>query len=167
MGIALACTAFPLAAQTADALGGQGEPPERIDLLEQARESAWEPAERIVEECAPEDVDVIAQTITVCRRRRDETPRYWDQQAWEADYARRTMGPMPIDTFGIPDHGVTAARGCFIPPCPPPPALIIDVAALPEAPPGSDAERVGRGLAPDGNRESVSPSGSASPEGER
>ena len=48
--------------------------------------------------------------------------------------------------------GVVVARGCFIPPCPPPPVYYIDVAALPEAPPGSDADRIARGLAPRGSR---------------
>ena len=33
---------------------------------------------------------------------------------------------------------------------PPPPALIVDVTALPAAPPGSDADRIARGLAPKG-----------------
>jgi hypothetical protein len=37
--------------------------------------------------------------------------------------------------------GITVARGCFIPPCPPPPVYYIDLKAIPEAPPGSDAAR--------------------------
>ena len=44
--------------------------------------------------------------------------------------------------------GVVVATGCFIPPCPPPMPVLIDLKAIPEAPPGSDAERVGQGLAP-------------------
>ncbi len=47
--------------------------------------------------------------------------------------------------------GMVVARGCFIPPCPPPMPKIIDLKAIPEAPPGSDADRVGRGLAPRGD----------------
>lgn len=35
--------------------------------------------------------------------------------------------------------------------CPPPPAIEVDFSQLPEAPPGSDADRIGRGLAPIGN----------------
>lgn len=46
--------------------------------------------------------------------------------------------------------GPVVARGCFIPPCPPPMAKIIDLKAIPEAPPGSDADRVAHGLAPRG-----------------
>ena len=153
-------------------IAGQ-EPPERIDLLEQSREAA-KGRSRVVEDCPPEDVDIVSQTITVCRRLRDDTDEFWDKEAWESDYARRTQGAQPVSTFGIPEHGTVVGRGCFIPPCPPPPALIIDVEALPEAPPGSDAERVGQGLTPTGNEagdesgdEEVSPSGSASPEEQR
>jgi hypothetical protein len=39
-------------------------------------------------------------------------------------------------------------KGCFIPPCPPPMPKIIDLKAIPEAPPGSDADRAAHGLAP-------------------
>ena len=35
--------------------------------------------------------------------------------------------------------------------CPQPPPLIIDVTALPQAPAGSDADRIARGLPPIGN----------------
>ena len=41
--------------------------------------------------------------------------------------------------------GVVAARGCMIPPCPPPMPELIDLAAIPEAPPGSEADRIARG----------------------
>ncbi|TCM18734.1 hypothetical protein EDF56_104266 [Novosphingobium sp. PhB165] len=41
--------------------------------------------------------------------------------------------------------GVTAARGCFIPPCAPAQPLIIDLSQIPEAPAGSDADLVAKG----------------------
>ncbi len=41
--------------------------------------------------------------------------------------------------------GVVAARGCFLPPCPKGPLYIIDLSAIPETPPGSDADKVARG----------------------
>ena len=157
-------------------IAGQ-EPPERIDLLEQSREAA-KGRSRVVEDCPPEDVDVVSQTITVCRRLRDDTDEFWDQKAWEADYARRKE---PMGEFGMPAYlpDDFVGKGIFRGPAsaslpPPEPALIIDVEALPEAPPGSDAERVGQGLTPTGNEagdesgdEEVSPSGSASPEEQR
>ena len=44
--------------------------------------------------------------------------------------------------------GVVVARGCFIPPCPRPMPLLIDLKAIPEAPPGSDADRIAKGEIP-------------------
>lgn len=41
--------------------------------------------------------------------------------------------------------GVTAARGCFLPPCPPAQPLIIDLSQIPQAPAGSDADLVAKG----------------------
>jgi hypothetical protein len=45
-----------------------------------------------------------------------------------------------------PKHnGVSVARGCFIPPCPPDAAYMIDLASIPEAPADSDADRIAKG----------------------
>ena len=44
--------------------------------------------------------------------------------------------------------GVVVASGCFIPPCPPPMPVLIDLKAIPEAPEGSDADLIGRGERP-------------------
>ncbi len=41
--------------------------------------------------------------------------------------------------------GSVAATGCFIGPCPPPMPVLIDLAAIPEAPEGSDADLIARG----------------------
>lgn len=41
--------------------------------------------------------------------------------------------------------GVTVARGCFIGPCPRPMPVMIDLKAIPEAPEGSDADRIAKG----------------------
>jgi len=72
---------------------------------------------------------------------------------------RNTLTPIP--TPDVAGEGITGPKalmgagvtitGCIIPPCPPPPALIIDIEALPEAPAGSDADRIARGLPPIGN----------------
>ena len=51
--------------------------------------------------------------------------------------------PRTPDLFNLPPPlgiGVTF-KGCFIPPCPRPMPPIIDLKAIPEAPPGSDAAR--------------------------
>lgn len=41
-----------------------------------------------------------------------------------------------------------SAKGCFIPPCPSPMPVLIDLKAIPEAPAGSDADLIGRGERP-------------------
>ncbi len=46
----------------------------------------------------------------------------------------------------------TVSGLCLIPPCPGEPAYIIDFSQLPETPEGSDADRVGQGLVPRGDR---------------
>ena len=52
---------------------------------------------------------------------------------------------------------IVVARGCFIPPCPKPPAYMIDFASIPEAPPGSDAARYAEGWEDGGAEASVAP----------
>jgi hypothetical protein len=41
--------------------------------------------------------------------------------------------------------GVSVAKGCFVPPCPPAQPLIIDLSQIPEAPAGSEADLVAKG----------------------
>ncbi|BBC71563.1 conserved hypothetical protein [Altererythrobacter sp. B11] len=46
----------------------------------------------------------------------------------------RPAGDIPDapDVDGLPKGGTVVVRGCFIPPCPPPPAYFIDFSTLPE-----------------------------------
>ncbi len=53
--------------------------------------------------------------------------------------------PRAPDVHGIPDIGGVTITGCFLPPCPPPPAYIIDFDDIPEPPEGSDADRLSKG----------------------
>jgi len=41
--------------------------------------------------------------------------------------------------------GVAVAKGCFVGPCPRPMPVMIDLKAIPEAPEGSDADRIAKG----------------------
>ena len=59
--------------------------------------------------------------------------------------------------------GIVVARGCFIPPCPPAMPVLIDLKAIPEAPPGSDADRAARGLAPRGGTGDAPPAAPPAP----
>lgn len=92
--------------------------------------------------CEP---DPLNNRVVICAPRNDEqfrVPRRIDPERVDA-YGDVPRAP---DVFGIPDHGVAIPFGSV-----PEPVLIIDLDAIPEAPPGSDADRVGRGLAPRGN----------------
>ena len=107
----------------------------------------------LAEDCEEEaDAAKITNEIIVCRRLGEASDGVWDQESWERDYARRTQGRQPVNTFGIPDHGNPIGFGS-----PPPPALMIDVEALPQAPEGSDADRIARGLPPLGRDAELSP----------
>jgi len=56
--------------------------------------------------------------------------------------------PRAPEVTMLPHGGTVVFRGCFIPPCPPPPALIIDVKAIPKPPAGSEADRMSKGEIP-------------------
>ena len=173
-------SATPVSAQDEEAPG----PSERIDILV-TQPSYDEPLEDCSEE---QEAASISGEIVVCRKKRDQQEYGYDSERAERHYAEETRnkGDPRAPDFTPQYPGIVVARGCFIPPCPPPKALLIDIEALPEAPPGSDAARAAQGLAPRGDEapqnapanqsdlglpplpqaEAVSPSGSASPEAE-
>jgi hypothetical protein len=85
-----------------------------------------------------------ATEIVVCAPRDPEKHRYPGREQLESVQSTRDGIPRAPDL--APRYpGVVVARGCFIPPCPPPPMIFIDVKALPEAPPGSDAAKIASG----------------------
>lgn len=88
------------------------------------------------------------EEIVVCGEL-EEQSQFRVQSSSSLDPSAKVKGDVPQ----APDlehkyPGPVVARGCFIPPCPPPMPTLIDLKAIPEAPPGSDADRVGRGLPP-------------------
>ncbi len=100
--------------------------------------------ELLQQDCEEEaDAGRIAGEIVVCRQLGEASDGSWNKDAWEKNYAERTKGGSTPNTFGIPNHGNPIGFGR-----PPPPALLIDVEALPQAPAGSDADRIARGLPP-------------------
>ncbi len=163
------------------------------DILAEAKDAYGPPppSERCTRE---QDAATISGVIIVCRRLTDQSEfRTTSPDNAEKRYAEATMhqgDPQApnVDGPGI-FHGPATVGSMCIPglqKCPPPPAIIVDFEALPEAPPGSDADRMARGLPPLGEnnpvsdrpvREAiapetetqpvtgVSPSGSALPEG--
>jgi hypothetical protein len=165
--------AAPLAAQESAA------PPVPAEQAVEQAKQAFGPPKPEKKTCTPTKP---GDEIVVCAEEQEQSQfRIRSDKQAEDDYARRTMnkGDPRAPDFEPQYPGMVVARGCFIPPCPPPKALMIDLKAIPEAPPGSDADRVGRGLAPTGNEGKqprpapaakpavsdapVSPPGSASP----
>ena len=149
----------PLSAQAQEqAPAPDGET--RIDILVTPEDLY--PDERAAEDCKKlQDAAILSREIVVCGQGQDQRV-FRTQSAEEAKdrYARETMykdKPPTPDPCG-PNCGIfkgdPTIGGLCIPglqKCPPPPAIFIDVSALPEAPPGSDADRIARGLPPIGN----------------
>ncbi len=131
------------------------EPPQQIDILAPPQTSAA--ADAIEQkECADQtERGVVQGEIVVCREVPADTSQIYSgsHEAWLKDYAARTQNagtlpPPDVAGPGIFRGPATVSGLCFIPPCPKDPAVIVDVAAIPPAPEGSDAERVAKGLAP-------------------
>ena len=167
-----------------------------IDILARPK-SEGEVDPRLIEECErQEDAAQISREIVVCREIREGTDHSYSGggDAAQDRYAEETafagdLVPPDVSGPGIFKGEPTIGKLCIpgLQKCPPPPALIIDVTALPQAPPGSDADRISRGLPPLGNDEAVanqaelglppsataadktpaSPAGSAEPAAER
>ena len=114
-------------------------------------------SDRLIEQDCEEESDAatIANEIVVCRQLGEATDGSWDAEDWQRRYAERTQGEQPVDVAGdgIFRGPATVSGLCVIPPCPPEAAIMIDVEALPQAPEGSDADRIARGLPPLGEDE--------------
>ena len=108
------------------------------------------------QQCEDEaDAGEISGEIVVCRRLGESGENYYSGSADEARkrYARETAfrgSPATPNVSGLSDNGKGISIGGV-----PPPALIIDVGALPPPPPGSDADRIARGLPPLGQDENL------------
>jgi len=141
-------TATPApAAETPPPPPPPAEPRPRIDLMVTVPRS--DASEAQLQECRDDtDAGTISGEIVVCREVRQDgkTPLTGDRAATQKRYAEETAlkgAPRAPEAFGIPDNGKGIGFGK-----PPPAAIMIDVAALPKAPEGSDADRIARGLAP-------------------
>ncbi|RDC61043.1 hypothetical protein HME9302_02260 [Alteripontixanthobacter maritimus] len=102
--------------------------------------------------------------IVVCGESGDDSAYYWSgsKEAAEDRIARETANAGDIPPPDVAGAGifrgpatVSGLCGFGLNPCPPPPALLIDLEAIEESPPGSDADRVARGLAPLDNGNAV------------
>lgn len=138
--------------------GAQGSPPERIDLtVPSPRMSPTEEACNRQREAA-----IVSGEIVVCggdtgpdqriTSRREAQDRYAARTAFRDDPATPNVDGPGIFRGPATVSGI-CVKGVFN--CPKPPALMVDVRALPQAPPGSDADRIARGLAPQGSDAAV------------
>lgn len=129
-------------------------PPTRINLS--VTVPSGEVNEAQIQECVDEaDAGQISGEIIVCRRigRDGENALSSSREEAQKRYARETAfkdAPRTPNVSGLPDNGRGISVGKT-----PPPALIIDVEALPDAPAGSDADRIARGLPPLGQDENL------------
>ncbi|MEO1968884.1 MAG: hypothetical protein ABGW87_09250 [Sphingomonadaceae bacterium] len=141
---------------TPTALGAtQSSPPQTIDILAPPPPGQELDYRRCTKE---EEAAKISGEIVVCRARKDDSDNAYSSKESAMDrYAAATAfrdDPATPDPCG-PNCGIfsgpaTVSNLCIpgLAKCPPPPALFIDVSALPKAPPGSDADRIAHGLAP-------------------
>lgn len=144
--LALVAGAAPLAAQEA-------EPDQLDEAFEAVREIYGPPPPSPPQ---PDCEQPVGNEIVVCARLEEQSQfRIRSDEEAEDEYAAATMNkgnpPAPdVSGPGIFQGPATVSGLCVIPPCPPPPAHMVDFDELPEAPPGSDADRAARGLAPRG-----------------
>lgn len=144
-----ALTAGIAQAQDASGEAGAGDGERRVILAIAPEDGSDELGEEFCERLF--DEAVISGDIVVCRNRPDQSSDgVWDREDWERRYAARTPGDQPVDVAGGGIFRGPASVGglCLLNPCPDEPAYMIDFSVLPEAPPGSDADRIARGLPP-------------------
>lgn len=126
----------PAAAQSAPTITAE-------EALAQAEEAYGPPAPE--KECAPQKGD----EIVVCAEEEQDQSQFRVKSSAELDPTSEEA----IDD-GLPRAPDVAGPGIFKGPAtfsfgaPPPPALIIDVTALPQAPAGSDADKIAKGEMP-------------------
>ena len=124
-------------------------PPQR-DIINLSVTVPRDESDRLIEKDCEDanEAGRVANEIVVCRELGEASDGSWNKAEWEKRYAEKTKGGSTPNTFGIPNHGNPIGFGSA-----PPPAYIVDFDALPEAPEGSDADRIARGLPPLGRRD--------------
>ena len=107
----------------------------------------------VEEQCEREaDVGTVQGEIVVCRQLGEATDGSFDRGEFERSYAERTQGEKPVNVSGMRELANSISIGSA-----PEPVLMIDVEGLPQAPEGSDADRIARGLPALGQDEELTP----------
>ncbi len=137
----LVSLAAPLAAQS-DGVTAE-------DAIDQSRRAYGPPKPRV--ECDENGTD---EEIVVCAQEEQDDSQFRVKSSTELDPDSREAQndglPRAPDVAG---DGIFKGKGtiaglCVLGGCPPPPAYIFDISELPEAPEGSDADRISEGKAP-------------------
>ena len=135
-GLLLSCLAWPGAARAQNA---ESDLDRKVAERLATQKTTTDLADK---RCALGAAD--ASEIVVCAPRERREHRYPGRE--QLDSVQSTYNGIPRAPDLRPVYpGPVVARGCFIPPCPPPAMIFIDVKALPQAPPGSDADLIARG----------------------
>lgn len=91
------------------------------------------------------DEEAAGGGITVCGHKEDPSKvRLPLRDELESAHATSDGVPRAPNVFGI-KPGAVSISGCFLPPCPREALPYIDFSKMPADPPGSDADRIGRG----------------------
>lgn len=141
---------IPLAALVAVPAAAQDAGPVTAEQAVAAAQEAYGPPDTRAKPACP--APKPGDEIVVCGENEDPG-KYRVKSSADLDPKNAKDGlPRAPDLFNLPQPAMVgvgvSAKGCFIPPCPSPMPVLIDLKAIPEAPPGSDADRVAKGLAP-------------------
>ena len=147
--------AMSASAQDQTRVGGQADGRVIIDILVPVPTTDEADASR---QCpTPQDDAAAGPEIVVCGEPFDDSAYYYSGSAEAAEdrYAEETAFAGEVRPPDVAGPGiftgpptVSGLCGFIFNPCPPPKPLLIDVAALPDAPEGSDADRIAKGLEP-------------------
>ena len=116
-----------------------------------AAHSAYGPRGRVEDCSAEQEAAALSDEIVVCGQISDGSPyRLYDNDTAMKELAERTKfdGIPRAPDFLLDCHDQGYPAGCVKMGSAPPPAYMIDFDSLPDAPPGSDADRIARGLPP-------------------
>jgi hypothetical protein len=151
----LLCIPAPSTAQTQSLGSYQATPPESIDLS--IPEEEPEPDPQAEARCrAQQEAAIISNEIVVCGdparqakyrigSRKDAQDRYARETTRGSEFGLPEGMPLEMIGPGIFKGPATVSGLCVIPPCPPPPAYMVDFDELPEPPEGSDADLIAKG----------------------
>jgi hypothetical protein len=143
--LALGLAAAPLAPLAAQADQAPASQPLDVDAAIAKEHEVYgvpKPDPAPVENCASADAD--STDIVVCARKPSDNSRFRVQSTAELDPKSRQNlydGLPRAPDLGPPP----CSGGCIKFGSPPPPAVMIDLKAIPEPPPGSDADRIAKG----------------------